>query len=34
MKINLKKIKGSDNNLRTLIDLPHGNGKKIKVGLM
>ncbi len=34
MKINLKKIKGSDNNLRTLIDLPHGNGKKIKVGLL
>ncbi len=34
MKINLKKIKGADNNLRTLIDLPHGNGKKIKVGLL
>ena len=34
MKINLKKIKGSDNNLRTLVDLPHGNGKKIKVGLL
>ena len=34
MKINLKKIKGSDNNLRTLIDLPHGNGKKIRVGLL
>ena len=33
-KINLKKIKGADNNLRTLIDLPHGNGKKIKVGLL
>ena len=34
MKINLKKIKGADNNLRTLIDLPHGNGKKIRVGLL
>ncbi len=34
MKINLKKIKGADNNLRILIDLPHGNGKKIKVGLL
>tara|TARA_B100002052_G_scaffold62275_1_gene55358 strand:+ start:593 stop:1285 length:693 start_codon:yes stop_codon:yes gene_type:complete len=34
MKINLKKIKGSDNNLRTLIDLPHGNGKKIRIGLL
>ena len=34
MKINLKKIKGADNNIRTLIDLPHGNGKKIRVGLL
>ena len=34
MKINLKKIKGSDNSLRTLIDLPHGNGKKLKVGVL
>ena len=34
MKINLKKIKDADNNLRTLIDLPHGNGKKIRVGLL
>ena len=34
MKINLKKIKGSDINLRTLIDLPHGNGKKVIVGLL
>ena len=32
--INLKKIKGADNNLRTLIELPHGNGKKIRVGLL
>ena len=34
LKINLKKIKGADNNLRTLIDLPHGNGKKIKVAIL
>ena len=34
MNINLKKIKGADNNLRTLIELPHGNGKKIRVGLL
>ena len=34
MKINLKKIKGSDNNLRTLIDLPHGKRKKVRVGLL
>ena len=34
LKINLKKIKGIDNNLRTLIDLPHGNGKKIKIAVL
>ena len=34
LKINLKKIKGADNNLRTLLDLPHGNGKKIKVAVL
>ena len=34
LKINLKKIKGADNNLRTLIDLPHGNGKKVKVAVL
>ena len=33
LKINLKKIKGVENNLRTLIDLPHGNGKKLKVAV-
>ena len=34
LKINLKKIKGIENNLRTLIDLPHGNGKKIKIAVL
>ena len=34
LKINLKKIKGLENNLRTLIDLPHGNGKKIKIAVL
>ena len=34
LKINLKKIKGAENSLRTLIDLPHGNGKKIKVAVL
>ena len=34
LKINLKKIKGAENSLRTLIDLPHGNGKKLKVAVL
>ena len=34
LKINLKKIKGSDNNLRTVVELPNGNGKKIKVAVL
>ena len=34
LKINLKKIKGADNTLRTLIDLPHGNGIKLKVAVL
>ena len=33
-KINLKKIKGSDSNLRTIIELPNGNGKKFKVAVL
>ena len=33
-KINLKKIKGSDNSLRTVVTLPNGNGKKIKVAVL
>ena len=27
LKINLKKIKGADNSLRTVVELPNGNGK-------
>ena len=34
LKINLKKIKGAENSLRTLVELPHGNGKKIKVAVL
>ena len=34
LKINLKKIKGAETGLRTLIDLPHGNGKKLKVAVL
>ena len=33
-KINLKKVKGADNSLRTVVELPNGNGKKIKVGVI
>ena len=34
LKINIKKIKGADTGIRTLIDLPHGNGKKLKVAVV
>tara|TARA_S200000501_G_scaffold363630_1_gene394759 strand:- start:1097 stop:1792 length:696 start_codon:yes stop_codon:yes gene_type:complete len=33
-KINLKKTKGTDSSLRTIIELPHGNGKKFKVAVL
>ena len=33
-KINIKKIKSSDSTLRTIIELPHGNGKKLKVAVL
>ena len=33
-KINLKKIKGADPNLRTIIELPNGSGKKFKVAVL
>tara|TARA_Y100000816_G_C26044838_1_gene547509 strand:- start:483 stop:1175 length:693 start_codon:yes stop_codon:yes gene_type:complete len=34
MKINLKKIKGPENSLRALVELPNGNGKKLKVAIL
>ena len=33
-KVNLKKIKGADTNLRTIVELPNGNGKKTKVAVL
>ncbi len=34
LKINIKKVKGSDNSLRTVVELPNGNGKKIKIAVL
>ena len=33
-KINLKKVKATENTLRTVVELPNGNGKKIRVGVI
>ena len=33
-KINLKKTKEADSTIRNLIELPHGNGKKIKIAVL
>jgi len=33
-KVNLKKIKGADNSLRTVVELPNGNGKKVKIAVL
>ena len=33
-KLNIKKIKGSENTLKTVVELPNGNGKKIKVAVL
>ncbi len=33
-KVNLKKIKSADSSLRTVLELPNGNGKKIKIGVL
>ena len=34
MKINLKQSKGGDFNLRTVVKLPEGSGKKIKIAVL
>ncbi len=34
LKINLKQSKGGDLNLRTVVNLPNGSGKKIKVAVL
>ena len=34
LKINLKKIKESDSNIRTVLELPNGNGKKYKIAVL
>ena len=34
LKINLKQTKGGDLNLRTVVKLPNGSGKKIKVAVL
>jgi len=34
LKINLKKIKESDANIRTVLELPNGNGKKYKIAVL
>ena len=33
IRINTKQSKGGDFNLRTVVKLPHGNGKKLKVAV-
>ena len=33
-KINLKKVKATENTLRTVVELPNGNGKKLRVGVI
>ena len=33
-KLNLKKVKSAESALRTVIELPHGSGKKIKVAVL
>ena len=34
VKINTKQSKGGDFNLRTVVKLPHGNGKKFKIAVL
>ena len=34
MRINLKQSKGGDFNLRTVVKLPNGSGKKVKIAVL
>ena len=34
IRINTKQSKGGDFNLRTVVKLPHGNGKKFKIAVL
>tara|TARA_B100000029_G_scaffold105955_1_gene96600 strand:- start:196 stop:888 length:693 start_codon:yes stop_codon:yes gene_type:complete len=34
LKVNLKKVKGSDNSLKTVVELPNGSGKKVKIAVL
>ena len=34
IKINTKQSKGGDFNLRTVVKLPHGNGKKFRIAVL
>ena len=34
IKINTKQSKGGDFSLRTVVKLPHGNGKKFKIAVL
>ena len=34
LKINLKQSKGGDFNLRTVVKLPNGSGKKIRIAVL
>jgi len=34
LKVNLKKVKGADNSLKTVVEIPNGNGKKVKVAVL
>ena len=34
MKLNLKQSKGGDLSLRTVVKLPNGNGKKLKIAVL
>ena len=33
-KVNIKKLKSSESTIRTVIELPNGNGKKVKIAVL